>query len=323
MSDAVATSAPAGGGSSQATPSTPANTNATQAPAQGATTTAAPTKPPDFRSELDAMLKKAGGFKTKAAGRERVIDSAEQLERLIQRGLPIEDSLQEIAKEKAALAPKAKLLAQLESDNEEEVEKAIEQLLGSKLDRVSERRVMRQIQREEALKDHTPRERELMQSLEAERAERMRLANETKAQQAQAQQRAEAAKTREYMDSMANTAGAALKMLDLPEALHPMALNVMNPILSAAIDAGVPVSPEVVSQKVESVLSGILTWAMKSKTEAGLQKMFGSDFDKKYRKALLAALPGQNGTQQPPAQQQSSQSSTEPGVSGFHLRRSW
>ncbi len=324
MSDATATpaAAPAAQPATPAGQPTSGSPTTTTPPAAGVAS-ATPAPKGDVRSQIDALLKEAGGYKIKVGGKENRIESLEQWERVTQRGWPIEESLKELAKEKAALAPKAKLLEQLQSDDEEEVERAVSELLGDKLDRLSERRVMRQIQRDESLKDYTPRERELAQALEAERAERQRMAKESQAKAAAEAKRVEAAKTREYMDSMANHATAALKLLDLPEKLEGVALNIMSPVLSAAIDSGVSIAPEVLAQKVDGVLSQILAWSMKSKGPAGLQKLFGSDFDKMYRKQLLATLNPTNGTQPPAPQQTNSTNESVVPAGGFHRRTQW
>lgn len=288
----------------EATASTPeATTAATPAPPVE--------KPVDPRIELEAALKKAGGLKVKAGGKEHTIDSLDKALRLMQRGLPVEQSLEEVARQKSELAPVQELLAQLQSGDEEAAESALEKLLDSgKLDKVAERRLRRQFEREKSMEGLSPRERELAAALEQERAEKSKLTEE----RTRAQKEREAAIERQQVEAiqnhMAGVIDEAFKLLDLGDGrLDAMALDFMKPIIRSALNAGMPLDPQVLADKVGPMLESLhkrqliaakskpylseaVQEALKEADDATLLKFFGTDIGKKYRKALLGQLSG-------------------------------
>lgn len=275
-------------------------------------------KPVDPRVELEAALKKAGGLKVKAGGKEHTIDSLDKALRLMQRGLPVEQSLEEVARAKSELAPMQALLEQLQSGDEDAAESALEKLLDSgKLDKVAERRLRRQFEREKSMEGLTPRERELAAALEQERAEKSKLTEERTRAQKQREEAIERQQVEAIQNHMAGVIDEAFKLLDLGDGrLDAMALNFMKPIIRASLNAGMPLDPQVLADKVGPMLESLhkrqlvaakskpylseaVQEALKEADDATLLKFFGSDIGKKYRRALLGQLNGGTQAQAP------------------------
>lgn len=265
-------------------------TNSNPIPAQ-AEKPATPAAPVDPKAELEAVLKKLGGLEVKAGGKAHKVDSVEKLIRYAQRGLPVEQSMEQLAQQRAQLEPMAQLLQQLQSGDDDAAEQALERLLDSgKLDKVAERRLRRIYEREESLKGLSPRERELSAQLEAERSEKARLASERKQleeRQRAAQEQQQVAAVKEHISTaMTQT----LDKLGLPPRMEAMAVEFMKPVIRATINAGMPLDPEVLAEKIQPVFDEMLAYRAKNLEGEQLLKFFGDDVGRKVRKALLAQL---------------------------------
>lgn len=270
-----------------------------------------PPKPVNPLAEVEAALKKAGGLKVKAGGKEHVIDSLEKAVRYMQRGLPVEQSLEEVARARAEVEPVKALLAQLQSGDEEQAEQALERLLDSgKLDKVAERRLRRLYEREKSMEGLSPRERELAAALEQERGAKAKLEAERK--QAEERQRAanEERQVAAVREHMAQAVGEAFKQLDLGDGkLEAIALEFMKPVIRATLNAGLPLDPKALAERVGPMLEQVHKFqlkaakqkpymseavqeALKDADDETLLRFFGSDIGKRYRAALLKQIQG-------------------------------
>lgn len=285
----------------------------TAAPAEGgapAAPAAAP-KPIDPRLELESALKKAGGLKFKAGGKEVTVDSIEKLTRYAQRGLPVEESLEQVAKQRAEIEPVRALLEQLQSGDEDAAEAALEKLLDSgKLDKVAERRLRRQFEREKEMEQLSPREKELRAALEQERGEKKKLADAQKAaeeQRAKAMEEQQTARVRQHIEG---NVIETLKSLDLPPKLAPIAVEFMKPIIRASLNAGVGLDPAVLAEKVRPMFDQLFEYKTRNLEGEKLLSLFGGDVGRKYRQALLAQLNGSKPAAVEPPKPEGERSST-------------
>lgn len=260
----------------------------------------------DPKAELEAMLKKMGGLEVMAGGKKHKVDSIEKLIRYAQRGLPVESSLEEISKQRAELEPVAALFHQLQNGTEEEQEAALEKLLDSgRLDKVAEKRLRRAYEREKSMEGLTPRERELQAELDAERGNRSKLEKE---REEVAKKEAAAVEAQQVTSIKTHISGAIVKSLELlnfkvagdpnapddPNArkLEPIAVEFMKPIIRATLNAGRPLDPEVLAEKVRPMLDQLFEYQTRGLEGDALLKRFGGDVGKRYRAALRAQLEG-------------------------------
>lgn len=321
MTDVTAAPVEAAAPTGEAAPVAPAEPKAPEAP-----------KAVDPKAELEALLKKSGGLKVKAGGKEHTIDSMDKLLRYAQRGLPVEQSLEEVARARAELDPIKDLFLKMREGSEEEAESALERLLDSgKLDKLAEKRLRRQFEREKSMEHLSPRERELSTQLEQERAEKARLTEQQRRIQEAQQKRAEEAQVSAIRDHMAQAVGEALKMMDLgSEKLDAIAIEWMKPVIRASLNAGMPIDPAALAEKVgpmfeqmhkyqlktakqKPYLSEAVQEALASADDETLLKFFGTEVGKKYRQALLRRLDGGPKTATPaPTTSNDSTSATAP-----------
>lgn len=284
----------------------------TDAPAAPPAETKPPeAKPVDPKAELEATLKKLGGLKVKAGGKEHTIDSMDKLLRYAQRGLPVEQSLEEIAKARAEIDPIKDLFLKMREGTEDEAEAALERLLDSgKLDKVAERRLRRQFEREKSMEGLSPRERELATQLEQERAQKTRLEEQQRQLHEQRQKAAEEQQVAAIRNHMAGAVSEALKLMDLgSEKLDAIAIEFMKPVIRASLNAGMSLDPAALAEKVgplfeqmhryqlktakqKPYLSEAVQEALANADDETLLKFFGSEVGKKYRQALLKQLNG-------------------------------
>lgn len=266
---------------------------ATTAPADTAPSgqNAAPPQKVDPQAELEAVLKKLGGLEVKAGGKAHKIDSVEKLVRYAQRGLPVEQSLEQIARQRAELEPVAALMQQLQSGDEDAAEAALEKLLDSgRLDKVAEKRLRRMYEREKQMEGMSERERQLAQALEAERSERTRLSEERKRIEQERAAAEEAQQVEAIKGHIGTTVTQALEKLGLPPRLEAMAFEMMKPVIRASINAGMPLDPQVLADKVGPVFDELLAYKAKNTKGEALLKFLGDDVGREVRRALLAQL---------------------------------
>lgn len=302
MSDTTA--APA----APAAPTTNAPAEATLSPADtGAKPAAAP---PSAQERLEAVLREVGGLEVKAGGKTHKVDSVEKLLRYAQRGLPVEQSLETLAKQRAELEPVAQVLSQLRDGDEDGAEAALERLLDSgKLDRIAERRLRRLYEREQQMSGMSERERTMAQQLETERAERMKLAKEREDFQRRQVEAQEAQQVDAIKTHIGENIAKSLELMGLPPRLEAVAVNLMKPIIAASIRAGVALDAQTLADRVQPVFDELLAYRTKNAEGEALLKLFGDDVGRKYRKALLAKL--ESG--QAPKQTQGTSAKSEEG----------
>jgi hypothetical protein len=217
----------------------------------------------DPKQELEAMLKKMGGLEVNAGGKKHKVDSVEKLIRYAQRGLPVESSLEEIGRQRAELEPVAQLLQQLQNGSEDEAEAALEKLIDSKLEKAQQ---------------------------------------EIEKKQQAAQEAQQVASVKSHIS------GGIVKALELldfkvagdPNApddanarkLEPIAVEFMKPIIRAMLNAGRPLDPEVLAEKVRPMLDQLFEYQTRGLEGEALLKRLGPDVGKRMRAALLAQLNG-------------------------------
>lgn len=305
-----------------AAPAAPAD--ATMMPAEGSAPQApqgeakAPTADP--QAELEAVLKKLGGLEVKAGGKTHKVDSIEKLVRYAQRGLPVEQSLEALARQRAELEPVAALLGQLRDGDEDAAEAALERLLDSgKLDKVAERRLRKLYEREQQMQGMSERERQLAQALEAERGEKAKLAKEREEFQRRQAEAQEAEQVNAIKAHIGESITKSLELMGLPPKLEAVAVNLMKPIIRASIQAGMPLDPQVLADKVSPLFDELLAYRTKNAEGEALLKLFGDDVGRKYRKALLAKLEAGNAPKAAPASAKADVASS--GPKGWDPRR--
>lgn len=273
-----------------AAPTTPAAGNDT-AEATLSPVAAAPAKTPSAQERLEAVLREVGGLEVKAGGKTHKVDSFEKLVRYAQRGLPVEQSLETLAKQRAELEPVAQVLAQLRDGDEDGAEAALERLLDSgKLDKIAERRLRRLYEKEQQMSGMSERERAMAQQLEAERSERQKLAKEREDFQRRQMEAQEARQVEAIQTHIAENITKSLEIMGLPPKLEAVAVNFMKPIIAASINAGVALDAQTLADKVLPIFDELLAYRTKNAEGEALLKMFGDDVGRKYRKALLAKL---------------------------------
>lgn len=272
------------------------------APANGAPPPEVKTEAaPDPKAELAAALKKVGGFKVKAGGKEHTIDSLEKMERFIQRGIPVEQQLEAVAKERSELTPLAAFRSKLQAAQESGDDGAVEAILSEMVDeklltKVAERRLRREYEKEKSMEGMSAREKQLAAELEQERSEKTRIAAEKKKRDEEAQTQVEQQQLQAVRQHIEGNVIGALKLLDLPEKLSPLVVDFMKPVIRASLNAGIGLDPQVLADKVRPVLDQLFEYQMKNLDGEKLLAKLGP-VERNYRKALLAKM---NGTQ--PAQ---------------------
>jgi hypothetical protein len=151
----------------------------------------------------------------------------------------------------------------------------------------------------------TPRERELQAELEAERGNRSKL---EKAQQEIEKKQQAAQEAQQVASVKSHISGGIVKALELldfkvagdPNApddanarkLEPIAVEFMKPIIRAMLNAGRPLDPEVLAEKVRPMLDQLFEYQTRGLEGEALLKRLGPDVGKRMRAALLAQLNG-------------------------------
>lgn len=286
---------------------------------------AAPPKPPRPEEELDAVLKKLGGLEVKANGKAHKVESVDKLLRYVQRGLPVESELERLAQQRAQLEPVAAILQQLQEGDEDAAEAALEKLLDSgKLDKVAEKRLRRLYEAEQKMAGMSPRERELAEALERERGEKTRLADERQKAEAQRRQQEEQLQVNAIKQHIGSTITKSLETMGLPPKLEPLAVEFMKPIIRASLNAGMPLDPAVLAEKVAPIFDELLSYRVKSLEGDALLKFLGEDTGGKVRKALLARLQGGGKAAAPEAAPAQDKASPQvAGPKGWDPRKLW
>lgn len=226
-------------------------------------------------------------WKIKAGGKEHEIKSREQMERILQRGLPIHQSLEELRTEKEKLEPVAAALRALAEGDEDSAMEVLESLMGDKFAKVAEKRLMREVEREKKMAGFTDRERQQAAELERLQAQRAQWERQqVEARQAAEKQRAEAGIT-QAQQHIAETVGGVLESLGLPKDLGPASMAALRPLISASIAAGTPLDKDALADEVREYHTTALQWAAKGLQGKALLDFFGPEVGKAYKAALL------------------------------------
>lgn len=226
-------------------------------------------------------------WKIKAGGKEHEIKSREQMERILQRGLPIHQSLEELRTEKEKLEPVAAALRALAEGDEDSAMEVLESLMGDRFAKVAEKRLMREVEREKKMQGFTERERQQAAELERLQAQRAQWERQqVEAKQAAERQRAEAGIT-QAQQHIAETVGGVLESLGLPKDMGPASLAALRPLISASIAAGTPLDKEALADEVREYHSAAVQWAAKGLQGKALLDFFGPEVGKAYKAALL------------------------------------
>jgi hypothetical protein len=157
---------------------------------------------------------------------------------------------------------------------------------------VAERRLRRIYEREQELEKLSPREREYASALEQERTQRQRLENEQKAARERQEQAQEQAQVESIKAHIGTNITKALENMGLPAKLEPLAVEFMKPVIRASLEAGMPLDPGVLAEKVGPLFDEMLSYKAKNLEGDALLKFLGDDVGRKVRKALLAQLKG-------------------------------
>jgi len=286
MSDTPVAAAPVAD-ASPAAPSAPV-----VAPEGAGAPAAAPKPAPvDTAKELGEFLKSKGGLTLKAGGKTYKVDSVEKLLGWAQRGIPLEEGLATLAQQRRELEPMAQALQQLREGDEDAAEEALARLVDEgKLSKLMMRRLQREYESQERMQGLSPKEREMQQELETLRAEKQKGEAELRQRQQQEQQQ----KERQQVDAVKNHISqqiiGALEQMGLPPKLEPMAVEFMKPFVRTMIQAGMPLDPKVLAEKVGPIFDEMLAYRAKALEGEKLLSFFGPDVGKKFRAALLAKM---------------------------------
>jgi len=232
-------------------------------------------------------------MRVKAGGKEHEIISREQLERILQRGLPVQQSLEELAAERARIEPVAAALKALSEGDEDSALEVLSQLLGDeKLMKVSERRLMREVEREKKMSGYTERERQMAAQLEQAQAQRAQWERQQAEAKAQAERQRAEEGMRQASAHIAESVSGALESLGLPKELGPQSMAAIRPLVQASIAAGAPLDPTQLAEEVREYHQSAVQWAAGKLQGEALLNFFGPEVAKNYKAALLAKLRG-------------------------------
>lgn len=293
----------------------------TAAPATAPTETPAGGPPPEVKAdpmaEALAALDKAGGLRVKANGKEHKLTS-EQIRRRLEQAMPVEAALENVAKQRQELEPKARLIDQLQNGTPDEQEEALEKLMGSKFLTVAERRLIRQMEQEQKFDGMSERERALAQQLEQERGEKTKLAQEKAAFEKAQRDAEESAEVARYQQQIGEVCVAALKQLELPDKMEPMALRLIKPILHELMAQGQMPTPDFLASRIDEVLTGLVEWRFSGARSETALKRFAPAL-REYSAAQLKAIQAsrQNQPSAPPP------SSDKPGDGVGKMVSAW
>lgn len=257
-------------------------------------------KPPSILDELDGVLKKHGGFKTKANGKEVALTDAKALERHLQRSFGAESRAEEVSKKEAEAQrvlevldrvrgaksgrERAQLLASLAGDDEGAFREAAEEFLLERIERQKEN---------EKLPPEARAEREARRRAEAELARLQQRDEEQRAQQEQAQFRRELSQTREMVTQLAVKALGDAKV---SKEAAPLMMPALIQHMKKAQAAGLPLTPEEIAGEVTKAHDSMATgWLKSMEPTALLDKLTAVGLDKALARAIFERAQSQRG----------------------------
>ena len=259
---------------------------------------------PDQRAAFNEFLK-TQPMTIKAGGKQHRITSLEQFERYAQRGIPVEENLQQLSKMREEIQPTAQLLSRLKDAEPDEVEGILEQLVDSgKLTAIAEKRLLRQLEAEKKTEGMSEGERRMARELESLRAEKQRFEAERQQRAQTERQQQEEAQANYYRQQIGSTVVEALKLMDLPPELNANAVEFMKPMLRQLIDNGVEINPQLLAERARPFFEKVNSWTkrgLESLDGEALLAALGPNGEKRVRQAILAKLQAAqpNGTPKP------------------------
>lgn len=262
-------------------------------------------------------------FKVKAGGKEHDIKSREQMERILQRGLPYQQTLNEIASERAKVEPVAAALKMLAEGDEDSALEVLSGLLGDeKLVKVAEKRLMREVEKQRRLEGLTERERQMLTENERLKGEREQWTRQQQQAQQQAEQQRAQAGIQQASQHVATMVQEALGSLGLPKELGPQSMAAIRPLVAASISAGQPLDPKALAEELREYHQSAVQWTAGQLQGQPLLDFFGPGVVKAFKAAVLQQMRGGQSVSAAPQGGQSSR--TEPPVPRWDPRkRDW
>lgn len=315
---AVPTQTQAPGGASASRPAPSAGGPPIIQQAAGGVAGTAPEQAPEVDPLEEALARKP--VRVKAGGKEREIRSRADIEKYIQKGLPIAESLKELADTRSQLEPVAKALEALRGDDPAQALELLEGLMGPRFVRVAEARLMRELEREKATEGMTERERAMHQELERVKAERAQAAEQARRHEEAQRQAEEQRHVTALRQHIQGEVSGALESLGLPPTLEAHAMAWARPLVEASIRAGQPLDRESLATEVQQTIRDGVTWATRSLSGKALLDFFGAETKAKYRAALLEEVRGGGQAPRPVA---GAPTQSTPKVIDFRDSRRW
>ena len=241
-------------------------------------------------------------FKVKAGGKEHDIKSREQMERILQRGLPYQQTLEEIASERAKVEPVAAALKMLSEGDEDSALEVLSGLLGDeKLVKVAEKRLMREVEKQRRMEGLTDRERQMLTENDRLKGEREQWTRQQQQAQQQAEQQRAQAGIQQASQHIAQSVSAALEQLGLPKELGPQSMAAVRPLVAASISAGQPIDPKALAEELREYHQSAVQWTASQLQGQPLLDFFGPSVVKAFKAAVLAQMRGGQAATPPPA----------------------
>lgn len=262
--------------------------------------------------QMQELLSKNGGLTVTANGKAHKIDTAKDLERFLQRGIPADRVIEETTKARQEAAKVQQLFTALTKGDAKTKAQLLERILTPEgLDELSMARAKARFEREEEHAKLTPREREYQERIQKLEPQAQLFA---KFQQMMAQKQEEA-ESRQHVEryrvKFDTALSGALDILQIPKEARKTttrALAIMRPYIEKLEDAGMDLDPQFLADKVREELSESVGFFTNNLEGEALLKFLGEGVGKKVRKAILAQLQG--GTQSPAPVVQKSGSET-------------
>lgn len=262
-------------------------------------------------------------FKVKAGGKDHEIKSREQMERILQRGLPYQQTLEEIAAERAKVEPVAAALRALSEGDEESALEVLSGLLGDeKLVKVAEKRLMREVEKQRRLEGLTERERQMLTENERLKSEREQWTLQQQQLQAQQEQQRAQAGIQQASAHIAETVQTALSSLGLPKELGPQSMAAVRPLIAASISAGQPIDPKALAEELREYHQSSVQWAAGQLQGQPLLDFFGPAVVKAFKAAVLQQMRGGQTASAPPVAGHTS-ATPSPGPVWDPRKREW
>lgn len=271
-----------------------ATTPAETAPSAAGGKAAPPAAPvaPSVEQQIADLLK-GGGLEVTAAGAKHKIQDVDTLKRYLQRGIPADSVLKQVAEEKSRLAPIAEAIKNLKEGDDATAQALLEQLLGpERIRSLSMARVRRDFEEEQKMQGMSPRERELAAQLRKLQGDKSSLEQMQKQQEQQRAQAEQQQAVQQISQHIGTNVEKALDLLGIPATMVPAAIKHMRPTIEAMLSNNIPLDPQTLADAVRPEFEDTLKFLVKNLDGEKLLAFLGDDVGKKVRKALLGKLQG-------------------------------